>query len=315
MTIAIAASGPRAGRAVYEALRAAEKIGTMSIGGFVTFACLTQCGDLFRSETQRGGASTLFVDGERNGVEPPPAIAEAVAAALISSGPDRPNPLSQFVPADSRGGLVTGHRLPTCFGVSGKPMNNETLELLLAGQTAKEAVDAVVGANPMSDCGLIAVDRSGLVYGRNSARVQNRSDVHTAETVLSDPPGKVIAFQNAIQPYKIVAEVAAAVAHHVMRGPIVPDEWITVESGLPVQLGDESAIYCDGELRAQYVVTIDPSILKGAQPASAMYLNSKVFRDGAIVGRTVGDLLCMMQDGKIVTYSGQKHTRLGFVRF
>jgi hypothetical protein len=314
MTIAIAAAGPRAGRAVYEALKAAEKIGTMSIGGFVTFACLTQLGDLLRSETQRGGSSTLFVDGERNGVEPPAAVAEAVSAALISSGPDRPIPLSQFVPADSRGGLVTGHRLPTCFGITDKPMNSETLELLIAGQTAREAVDAVIAANPMSDCGLIAVDRSGLVYGRNSVRVQNRPDVHTAEMSLSDPPGKVIAFQNAIQPYRIVAEVAAAIAHQVMRGPIVPDDWLTVDTGLPVQLGEDSAIYCDGNLKAQYVVTIDPSILKGSQPASAMYLNSKVYRDKVIVGRTVGDLLCMMQDGKIVTFSGQKHTRLGFVR-
>jgi len=313
MTIAIAAAGPHAGRAVYEALKAAEKIGTQSIGGFVTFAALTKHGEILRADTQRGGSSTLFVDGERNGVDPPANVAEAIAAALISSGPDRPSPLSQFVPADAAGGLVTGHRMPSALSVNGKSMNYEALDLLVAGRTAQEAVDTVVGQNPMSDCGLIAVDRSGRVYGRNSVRILGRKDVHQAEMTLEGPAGKVIALQNAIQPYKIVAEVAVAVAHQVMRGPIVAEEWISVESGLPVRLGTESAVYCDENLKAQYAVTTDASILKGVQPASAIYLSSAVFRGEKLVGHTVGELLCVVNEGKIMTFSGQERTRLGFV--
>jgi hypothetical protein len=42
MTIAIAAAGPHAGRVAFEGLRAAEKIGTQSIGGFVSFVALTR---------------------------------------------------------------------------------------------------------------------------------------------------------------------------------------------------------------------------------------------------------------------------------
>src|SRR5580700_10497992 len=99
MTIAIAAAGTNAGRAVFEGLKAAEKIGTQSIGGFVAFAALTKSGALERAGTQRGGSSTLFIDGDRNCVEPPRLVGEAVAAGLISSGPDRPTPLSQFVTA------------------------------------------------------------------------------------------------------------------------------------------------------------------------------------------------------------------------
>jgi hypothetical protein len=240
-------------------------------------------------------------------------LAEAEAAALISSGPDRPMPLSQFVPADIAGGLVTGHRLPTALSINGKPMNREALEHLLAGRAAKEAVDLVVGENPASDCGLIAVDPSGQVYGRSSVRVLGRPDVHQAEMSLDKPMAKVIAFQNAIQPYKIVAEVAVSVAHHIMRGPIVAEEWITVETGLPVRLGKESAIHCDANLKAQFVETVDLSILKGEQAASAIYLNSAVFRDGKPVGRTIGELLCFVKDSKVISFSGQESTRLGFV--
>jgi hypothetical protein len=313
MTIALAAAGPHAGRALYEGLKAAEKIGTQSIGGFVTFAALTKAGALVRSETQRGGSSTLFVDGERNGADPPLAVAEATAAALISSGPDRPTPLSQFVTADVSGGLVTGHRLPTALSINGKPMNREALEHLMAGRTAKEAIDAVIGENPASDCGLIAVDLRGQVYGRNSVRVLGRPDAHQAEMSSDAPPAKVIAFQNAIQPYKIVAEVAVAVAHHIMHGPIVADNWIEVEAGLPVRLGHENAIHCDVNLKAQFVVTVDSSILNGEQAASAIYLNSAVFQEGKPIGHTIGELLCVLKDGKIATFSGQERTRLGFV--
>ena len=314
MTIAIAAAGPHAGRAVFEGLRAAEKIGTQSIGGFVSFVALTRGGEIVRFDTQRGGSSTLFVDGERCGVEPPPPVADASAAALISSGPDRPVPLSQFVTADASGGLVSGHRLPTALSVNGKPMNLEALEHLLAGRTAKEAVDIVVGENPAADCGLIAVDLVGRVHARNSERVIGRPDVHQAEMTLDDPVAKVIALQNAIQPYKIVAEVAVAVAHHVMRGPIVPEEWLSVETGLAVQPGIESAVHCDPDLKAQFVLTTDPTILKGEQSGSAIYLNSAVYRDGKLVGHTVEELLCVLKEGRITSFSGQKRTRLGFVR-
>jgi hypothetical protein len=205
--------------------------------------------------------------------------------------------LSQFVAAAAGVGLVTGHRLPTALGVNGKPMNLEALELLRAGRSGQEAVDAVVGQNPTSDCGLIAIDGAGRVYGRSSARVMARPDAYQAEGSLDQGPGKAIALQNAIQPNRIVAEVAVAVALHVMRGPIVPDDWITVASGLPVRLGNESAIHCDVDLNAQFVVTTDATILAGEQAAAAVYLNSAVFREGKLVGHTTGELLCFLKHG------------------
>src|ERR1700686_2557427 len=116
MTIGIAARGPNAGLAVYRSLRAAERVGTGSIGGFATFAAITADGKLLRHETQRGGTSTLFIEGESTGTEPPPEVAAATSAAVISSGPDRPEP-EKLLSADPLAGLVTGHRMPITIGV------------------------------------------------------------------------------------------------------------------------------------------------------------------------------------------------------
>jgi hypothetical protein len=312
MTLAIAVAGPNAGKAVFEGLRAAEKIGSQSIGGFAILAALTEDGRLIYAETQRGGSSTLFVEGERCGVDPPVEVCQAPIAAMITSGPDRPAPLKQFLVADPAAGIVTGHRLPNALSMRGNAMNVEVLEALRAGRSAREAVDLVVGGNPAADCGLIAMDHGRNVYGRNSERVLARPDVHQAQRSLAHPVGSVIAFQNAIQPYEIVAEVAAGVALHVMRGPIVPDAWVTVESGLPVELGQESAVYCDNQLMAQRVLTTDPTILRGLQSGSAIYLDSKVYQEGTDVGRTVGELLCVLENGIIKSFSGQTRTRLGY---
>src|SRR5437870_4273275 len=107
MTIGIAAHGSNAGLAVYKSLRAAERVGSGSIGGFATFAAITASGKLLRHATQRGGTSTLFLDGEITGTEPPSEVAAAPSAAVISSGPERPE-LEKLLTADPVAGLVTG---------------------------------------------------------------------------------------------------------------------------------------------------------------------------------------------------------------
>src|SRR5690606_41564886 len=114
MTIGIAASGPRAGAAVRAAVLGAELLGRGAIGGFAVFAVLDGQGRYRHCETQRGGIGALDI---------PPAWLEARAAAVISSGPDRPEPLVQFLPGASGLGLVTGHRLPDRPGAVGVALN------------------------------------------------------------------------------------------------------------------------------------------------------------------------------------------------
>ena len=101
MTIGIAAFGPKAGAGIIAGLGAVEKIGRGAIGGFVSLVVLTDDGRLLRASVQVGGSEALFSE------ELPPEIAQAQCAGLISSGPNRPEPLSQFITAKIGVGIVT----------------------------------------------------------------------------------------------------------------------------------------------------------------------------------------------------------------
>ena len=50
------------GLGLFKGLRAAERVGTGSIGGFATFAAITADRRLIRSQTQRGGSSRSRLD-------------------------------------------------------------------------------------------------------------------------------------------------------------------------------------------------------------------------------------------------------------
>ncbi len=312
MTIGIGAFGPKAGLAVYQALRVAERVGRGAIGGFATYAAITADGRLLRAETQRGGGSTLFTGGETTGVEPPEEIANAVAAGVISSGPDRPEPLTQFLPAEGAAGLVTGHRLPNARGASGRPINEDVLALLRTGQSAREAVDALLDRNASSDTGIIAVDRNGHVYARNTARVLRRPDLGQARREHGNPKAVVEVIHNAIRPYPVVATLAADVALAVMVGEPKEIGRVAVSAGCPVVLGPEDAVVVDDDLNATRVVTTDPLLVSGRQVCAAIYLHSKVVKGGRVIGRTMFEPITTVVDGKITEMSGQKVLRISF---
>jgi hypothetical protein len=183
MTIGIGATGSNAGLAVFKALEAAERVGTGAIGGFAVFAALDAEGGLRLAETQRGGTKTLFTDGERTGGPPPEDIAAARFAAVMSSGPDRPDPLMQFLAVDPRVGLVTGHRLPNTLGPDGVAMNAAVLACMARGMSAKAALDAVLGANPDVDAGMIALGPDAGIAARNSTLVS--SDRAAGEIIVT----------------------------------------------------------------------------------------------------------------------------------
>jgi len=312
VTIGIGAFGPKAGLAVHQALRAAERVGRGAIGGFASYAAITADGRLMRAETQRGGSSTLFTDGETTGVEPPEEVANAIAAGVISSGPDRPAPLTQFLPADGAAGLVTGHRLPNAKGAGGQPINEEILALLRSGRTAREAVDAVLDRNANSDTGIIAVDRSGQVYSRNAARVLRRPDLGHARREHASPKAVVEVLHNAIRPYPAAAALAADVALATMVGEPKEVGRVTVSAGCPVALGPEDAVVVDDDLNATKIVTTDPLLVSGRQVCAAIYLHSKVVKGGRVIGRTMFEPITTVVDSRITEMSGQKTLRISF---
>ncbi|MDZ7842429.1 MAG: hypothetical protein U5R46_16645 [Gammaproteobacteria bacterium] len=311
MTIGIAASGPRAGLAVFRALAAVERVATGSIGGFAAFAAIDADGELHRAETQRGGTTTLFVDGESTGVTPPDAVARAPWAAVMSSGPERPAPLSQYVPAEPGAGLVTGHRLPNAAGNSGRPVNLEVLDLLRQGLPAKAAVEAVLRGDREADAGIIAIDRNGGVYGCNSERVDRRPDLGHARRESSGVVMEVL--HNAIVPAGPIAALAAEVGLAVMApGPIADAEFL-VTASVPVVAGDINRVVLDGNGEAQRVETTDTRILSGRHNCAAIYLHSEVVADGAVIGHTVFEPNVVVEDGLIATLNGRTAMRIGYL--
>ncbi|MER9235009.1 hypothetical protein NKI56_23430 [Mesorhizobium sp. M0622] len=313
MTIGIAAHGPNAGLAIYRSLRAVERVGTGSIGGFAAFAVITADGKLLRHGTQRGGTSTLFIEGEVTGTDPPPEVAAATFAAVISSGPDRPAPES-FLRADPLAGLVTGHRMPIAIGLGGVEVNQQVLDLMKGGQPAQAAVDTVMDRNPEVDAGLIAIDRNGLVYGRNSARVLRRPDL--AEARASREGASVVVFYNAIRPRAALAGLVTEIALDTMLAmPMLkPDGQITVDAGIPVIAGRATAIYCDANGVATHVTTNELEVLTGRRIGTGIYLGSPVYRDGKLIGHTMLETMIIFQDGKLARVGGQKFFSFGYQR-
>src|SRR5690606_34142915 len=131
-------------------------------------------GQLRYAETRNGGSDALYF---------PPDWLSCERAALISSGPNRPEPLQQFLPGLAGIGLVTGHRLPNRpWGES--RLNLAVLEGLQGGLEPLAAIDAVLAAYPECDAGLMAIDAKGDIAYANSARVQRRKDIHSASLTV-----------------------------------------------------------------------------------------------------------------------------------
>lgn len=312
MTIGIGAFGPNAGQAVFNALRAAEKVGSGAIGGFATFAAITADGRAIFSVTQRGGSATAFTEGETTGVEPPLEFASARIAGVISSGPDRPGDLTQFIPVDPAVGLVTGHRIPPTRGTNGQPMNADALARMTAGMSAEEAVRAVIDASPEADCGLICVSASGGVASANTARVLGRPDVGLALRRDVETGAAVAVLHNAIRPHQAVADLAAAIAIETMTADLGPAGWITLLAGTPIGMGEENAVFCDADGRSLRVTTTDPAVGVRGDLGAAVYLASAVYLGDRQVGRTMFEPITTIEAGKIVAFSGKDALRMSY---
>ena len=317
MTIGIAATGAQAGLAVFRALRAVERVGRGAIGGFASFVCITAGGELVRAETQRGGTATLFVEGETTGTVPPPAVAEARFAAVMSSGPDRPAPLAQFTPGDAAVGLVSGHRLPNRPGVDEVPVNLAVLERMRQGATAGEATQAELLRNPEADAGIIALDRAGGLFAANSDLVAARGDLGFALERDTETGAGVAVLHNAIHPARGLAPLAAAIALDVMNPPDRVDFHVTVGAGTPVVAGAANALVLgegEGEGEGDRVARIEvtrESFLTGTAHGAVIGPDAVVRRGDEVLGRTTSEPYGVVRDGVVRSLSGLAEVRLG----
>ncbi|MGZ9719007.1 DUF6963 family protein [Rhizobium miluonense] len=311
MTIGIGAFGPNAGLAVYRALRAAEKVGTGAIGGFATFAAITEDGRVLYSVTQRGGASTAFTDGEITGVEPWPDFASARVAAVISSGPDRPGDLTRLIPTNPAVGLVTGHRIPLTKGTNGIQMNLDALTRMQAGSSAVTAAHSVTDESPGADCGLICVDVAGRIGVCNTERVKRRPDVATLLREDQVTGSAVGVLHNSINPFGAVAELAAAVAIETMAEVAASNGFVTIRAGTPIALGAEDAVFCDPNGNVLRVTTTDPAFVNQTKLA-APYLASSVWIGESRAGQTTAEPFTSAEHGFLNSFNGKGEFRIPY---
>lgn len=311
MTIGIAVFGRRAGLAAFRALRAVEAVGRGAIGGFVSFVVIDRDGILRRAETQRGGTRTLFTAGESVGVDPPDEVANGPLAVLMSSGPDRPVPLSQFTPGDPNVGLVTGHRLPNMPGVDGTPLNENVLLRLADGLSPEAAISAELERNPEADAGLIALSRSGQMALGNTALVAARSDIGAALVDAPDIGLKVAVLHNAIFPHGALADLAVSAALDSVQPADRIDFEIDILAGTRIELGAENCLHVNGDGAVSHITVTQRSWLDSRRDGAALEYGAPVRRDGALLGRISFEPYCVVDHGRLISMSGRNHVRIG----
>lgn len=311
-TIAIVAVGPNAGQAVFHALQQAEKISWGSIGGIAVMDVMLDDGTICSFQNNgRGGTTTLFVEGEETGVPPPPEIAAARIAAVISTGPRNPvdlgeQPCNQEYSTGKNGvGMVVGHRIPDSRGHDGHPVNARVMQLMDQGTSPAEALSLVLEANPNVDAGLIAVSADGTMAMQNTERVEQRTDYAHSRGEDRVTGAKIQTILNEIHPPQAVAQLVVNTALEVMGSHQEPDLQILVQSGLKVEYGPFNLVEVDDELVVTRIVTDVENHLEGEVWAALPYISSAVMQNGQLIGYTINEPLARVQDGTIESLSYQ----------
>jgi hypothetical protein len=302
MTIGIAAAGQGAGRAILEALAAAESVGMGAIGGFVSLAAI-DAGVLHRCECQRGGARGLLDRGLPDG------IAAAPLAVLMSSGPDRPLPLSQFTPGDANVGLVTGHRFPNMPGKEGLGLAAAALQRMRDGQTPEEAANEVAKANPSADAGLICLDLNGRIGMANTAYVDVFPGLGQAARTRGT--ARVAVICNAITPAASIADLVADLALDLMQPPLDYAE-VQLSTGAPVRWGLGPEVIVDHAMELLEVH------LPGPQPPAGSWSGgygpaAPLTSAGRILGYLVDEPFLTGNNNRIEHIDGRSSKRVRFL--
>jgi hypothetical protein len=291
MTIGIACVGDDPVAAIVAAVLGAELAGRGAIGGFAVLAALDAAGDFHHTCVQRGGVSALVVA---------PAWRSAKVAALISSGPDRPEPLIQFLPGKSGHGLVTGHRLPNTIGTEGVALNVDALRLIEAGRAPQDAVDDVLRSAPESDAGLIAVNSHGMFGFANSARVARRPDLGAAHR-FEHGRGYALLHNSIFGNVASCTELAAILGDLAWASlTTTPGDHalLRLERPVPLRPSDCDRLLVDDEDCIVAIESANPALFAAAQASRTVAAApTMVVRSGQRVGTAMTDLYARIADG------------------
>ncbi|MBB95390.1 MAG: hypothetical protein CML68_12465 [Rhodobacteraceae bacterium] len=294
MTIGIAVHGPQAARAALAGLEAVEAVGRGAIGGFVSLSVITPGRKLIDLGVQRGGAQAMLAQ---------PGMAQtdgARLAVLMSSGPDRPEPLSQFTPCDPAAGLITGHRLPNMPGPDGIVPNRQALEALRAGATPEAAVQAAFAPRPQVDAGLIVMSLAGEIALGNSAAVAARDDIGAAHFVSETLSVGIL--HNTIFPHHALADLAlSAIRDRVAPADAAPYQGQAL--GLSVVPGAVHALLVEDD-QIVGAEAVGPEWLRPDWEGCPVRRGDPVKTGGRVVGQVVAEAYCTLANGVVTGTRG-----------
>ena len=303
MTIGIAAFGPKAGAGIIAGLGAVEKIGRGAIGGFVSLVVLTDDGRLLRASVQVGGSEALFPE------DLPPEIAQTQCAGLISSGPNRPEPLSQFITAKIGVGIVTGHRMPHTEGKDKIALNSMVLAEMEAGRYPQTAIDYVLNLYPNADAGFLAVSVNGRMGIGNCKSVLARGDKGMAILNVKSRTAKIATIHNAIQPHSLISTLSNQVGKDKMCHQGGPEQWITIKSGITVKSGTTAQVHVDSSRMVKNIV-IQNNLFLNDSCAVGLGDIVEVLSHGVRLGWLGYEPFMTLLNGQVVEIDGYKEIKL-----
>lgn len=294
MTIGIAASGPTAGAAVCDALLGAELLGRGSIKGFAVFTVFDSEGTPQWRTAQDGGLGSL---------ELPDAWAGAERAAVISSGPNRPEPLTQFIPAASGRGMVTGHRLPNSATPSGQPLNETVLAEMANGGLPQHRLDELLRMTPELDAGIIALGADGTLSLGNTERALRRNDLGMFHQ--SGPAGSIGILLNTIY---CAQGNAMALARRL--GGLALDRLegrtggiIRLQGSVPIRAAERDFAQVDTQGTILSIGTSNPATLRDTNRVTVLYSGAEILGPDGPLGRAETEIFAAVKDGQVQPYS------------
>lgn len=293
MTIGIATRGPRAGLAAYRALQAVELLGRGAIGGFAVFVWRDDKGAVHHAETQDlGSLSMTMADGWR----------DARHAAIISSGPNRPEPLIQFLPAQGDVGMVTGHRLPSSRLPDGGVINQRALQRMAAGGFDEPALAALLSEGPGMDAGLICLPLTGPVLACNAPRVTGRDDV--GQFIANSGAVACAILHNSIYAAELsgdgLAQALGLMALETMGQGAAPYVIATLPDRLLVVQGATEALTLDGGGKPIRLQSANPVYGDARAHITAVYSGTPILQQGAVVGRVLTEVFSALEPACLV---------------
>lgn len=298
MTIGIATYGPNAGGAAIAALRSVEAIGRGAISGFVSLAIADESGAITCFSCQNKGTGGLFVD---NAI--PDSVREAKYAALMSSGPNRPEPLQNFTPSKAETGIITGHRMPNTTDGNGSRLNDLVLELVQNGMAAQLAMEKVLNDNPNADAGFLMLSFQDGLFAANAKSVTSRADQGLFIRQDLEKKFGAGAIHNAIEPNKAIANLAVETALDYMFPSDNAEQKIIFAAGVELKIKDTVFVNVNTNGVVQEINVTNSNYLSG-ECHIGIGFEVPVFKAGRQIGKMKYEPFMQVIDGVLVLIDG-----------